>query len=63
MFKEALTCAVIGLEEAIVEVEVDLSAGLPRINIVGLPVAAVQEAGERVRSAIRNPGCFFPGRR
>jgi magnesium chelatase family protein len=57
------TCAVVGLEGAIVEVEVDISPGLPAFNIVGLPDAAVQEARERVRAAIRNSGCDFPLRR
>jgi hypothetical protein len=61
MLAKALTCAVVGLEGVIVEVEVDSHPGLPRIDIVGLPDAAVQEARERVRAAIRNSGCMFPG--
>ena len=58
-----MTCAVVGLEGAIVEVEVDISHGLPSFTIVGLPDAAVQEARERVRAAIRNSGCTFPMKR
>ncbi len=58
-----MTCAVVGLEGAIVEVEVDISPGLPSFIIVGLPDAAVQEAKERVRAAIRNSGCTFPMKR
>ena len=58
-----MTCAVIGLEGEIVEVEVDISHGLPSFTIVGLPDAAVQEARERVRAAIRNSGCTFPLKR
>jgi len=54
---------VVGLEGAIVEVEVDISPGLPAFTIVGLPDAAVQEAKERVRAAIRNSGCTFPMKR
>ena len=46
MLAKVLTCAVVGLEAAIVEVEVDISPGLPAFNIVGLPDAAVQEARE-----------------
>ena len=46
-----------------VQVEVDISPGLPRFSIVGLPDEAVQEARERVRSAIRNSGFAFPMRR
>ncbi|MBE3560803.1 MAG: YifB family Mg chelatase-like AAA ATPase [Ktedonobacteraceae bacterium] len=57
------SCAIIGLEGALVEVEVDLSSGLLAFNVVGLPDAAVSEARERVRAAIRNSGCFFPTRR
>jgi magnesium chelatase family protein len=57
------TCAVIGLDGALVEVEVDIGVGLPAFAIVGLPDAAVNEAKERVRAAIRNSGATFPLRR
>ncbi len=57
------TCAVVGLDGHIVQVEVDISPGLPAFNIVGLPDPAVQEARERVRAALRNSGCEFPLRR
>jgi len=57
------SAAVIGLEGAVVEVEVDISPGLPSFTIVGLPDKAVQEARERVRSAIRNSYYKFPNRR
>ncbi|MFQ5880732.1 MAG: YifB family Mg chelatase-like AAA ATPase, partial [Dehalococcoidia bacterium] len=57
------TCAVVGLDGALVEVEVDIASGLPSFTIVGLPDAAVQEARERVRSAIRNSGFQFPQKR
>ncbi|MBA3468028.1 MAG: YifB family Mg chelatase-like AAA ATPase [Herpetosiphonaceae bacterium] len=63
MLAKVWSCAVIGLEGALVEVEVDLSRGLPSFTIVGLPDAAVQEAKERVRSAIRNSGGIFPSER
>ena len=55
--------AVIGLAGEKVEVEVDLSSGLPAFNIVGLPDKAVEESKERVRSAIKNSGCNFPQKR
>ncbi len=55
-----LTCAVIGLDGELVEVEVDSGQGKPGMIIVGLPDAAVQESRERVRSAIRNSGARFP---
>ena len=58
------SCAVIGLDGELVEVEVDISgSALPAFNIVGLPDTAVQEAKERVRSAIRNSGLAFPNKR
>lgn len=55
--------AVIGLDGAPICVEVDISSGLPKTTIVGLPDAAVDEARERVRSAIRNAGAGFPTKR
>ena len=48
------SCALIGLDGEIVEVQVDYSgSGLPSFQIVGLPDAAVQESRERVRAAIK----------
>ncbi len=58
-----LSCAVVGLDGALVQVEVDLANGLPAFTIVGLPDAAVNEAKERVRAAIRNSGLAFPLKR
>ena len=63
MLAKVMSCAVIGLEGAIIGVEVDISSGMPSFTIVGLPDTAVQEARERVRAAIRNSGCTFPMRR
>jgi magnesium chelatase family protein len=52
------------LDGAMVEVEVDISnSGLPALLLVGLPDAAVQEARERVRSAIRNSYSVFPNKK
>ncbi|MCY3920730.1 MAG: YifB family Mg chelatase-like AAA ATPase [Chloroflexi bacterium] len=56
-------CAVVGLSGEIVTVEVDMTRGLPAIQIVGLPDAAVSEARERVRAALRNAGARLPGGR
>lgn len=55
--------APIGLEGALVSVEVDIRRGLPGIDIVGLPDSAVRESKERVRVAIRNSGFTFPADR
>ncbi len=63
MLAKACSCAVVGLEGALVEVEVDIGHGLPAFSIVGLPDAAVNEAKERVRAAIKNSGAIFPLRR
>ena len=63
MLANTQTCAVIGLDGFVVQVEVDISAGLPAFNMVGLPDTAVQEAKERVRAALRNSGCEFPLKR
>ncbi len=58
-----LSPAVIGLQTATVQVEVDLRAGLPGFSIVGLPDTAVQEARERVRSGLANQVFAVPPRR
>ncbi|MCA9388930.1 YifB family Mg chelatase-like AAA ATPase, partial [Candidatus Berkelbacteria bacterium] len=52
--------ALVGLEAKLIRVEVDLSRGLPALTIVGLPDKAVEEAKERVRSAIGNSEARFP---
>ncbi|MCS7286768.1 MAG: YifB family Mg chelatase-like AAA ATPase [Anaerolineae bacterium] len=63
MLSTVTSCAIIGLDGAIVQVEVDVSAGSPGFIIVGLPDTAVQESRERVRSALKNAGFHFPGGR
>lgn len=61
MLAKVYSCATVGLEGVLVEVEVDSGpGGQPGVVIVGLPDAAVQESRERVRSAIRNSGARFP---
>lgn len=63
MLAKVNSCAVVGLDGEIVEVEVDISRGMPHFSIVGLPDTAVQEAKDRVRSAIKNSGYLFPNDR
>jgi magnesium chelatase family protein len=63
MLAKINSIAVIGLTAEKIEVEVDLSNGLPAFSIVGLPDKAVEESKERVRSAIKNSGCVFPSKR
>jgi len=52
-----------GIDGYVIEVEVDISSGLPSFDIVGLPDAAVKESKERVRAAIKNSGLEFPLKR
>jgi magnesium chelatase family protein len=63
MLSRVFSCAVIGLDGVIIEVEVDTGQGLPGMTIVGLPDAAVQESRERVQAAIKNAGLEYPRRR
>jgi len=58
-----LSAALLGVEGVPVEVEVRIGAQLPRVDIVGLPEAAVRESAARVRSAIQSIGLRFPERR
>lgn len=53
----------IGLRSYIIDIEMDISAGLPRFDIVGLPDASVSESRDRVRSAIKNSGYQYADRR
>ncbi len=61
MLAKVNSCAVVGLDGVLIEVEVYVGGGIPGIVIVGLPDAAVQESRERVRAAIRNSGGRVPG--
>ncbi len=63
MLARIFSCAVIGLDGVVVEVEVDTGQGLPGIDIVGLPDAAVVESRQRVQTAVRNAGLPFPRKR
>src|SRR5436190_21330556 len=63
MLARLRTAAVFGVEACQVDVEVDVSFGMPRFTMVGLPDASVRESRDRVRSAIRNSGFQFPAHR
>jgi magnesium chelatase family protein len=63
MLAKVHSCAVVGLDAELVQVEVDITSGLEKLTVVGLPDAAVRESGERVRSAITNSGYVFPQQR
>src|SRR6516165_7995509 len=60
MLYKTFSAAVFGIDAYLVEVEVDVSAGLPAFTTVGLPDAAVRESRERIKSAIKNCGLEFP---
>jgi magnesium chelatase family protein len=60
MLARVYSCAVIGLDGVVVEVEVDYTAEFPGMTIVGLPDAAIQESRERVQAAVWNAGVRFP---
>ena len=60
MLAKVLSSAVLGIDAYRVEVEVDITSGLPTFTTVGLPEASVKESKERVKSAITNSGYRFP---
>jgi magnesium chelatase family protein len=63
MIAQVMTAAPLGFDGAIIEVEADMKAGLPSIQIVGMGNKSVDEARERVRSAIRHSLLDFPTRK
>lgn len=62
MLAHVFSCAVLGLEGEVIDVEVDFGQGLPKMTIVGLPDEAVRESRERVYSAIKNAILHYPRR-
>jgi magnesium chelatase family protein len=63
MLARLRTAAVIGVEACQIDVEVDVSFGMPHFVMVGLPDASVRESRDRVKSAIRNSGLPYPAHR
>jgi magnesium chelatase family protein len=63
MLAQTLSASLLGVEGVPVRVEVDVAFGLPSLTIVGMAGSQVQEARERVRSALRNSGFEVPARR
>jgi magnesium chelatase family protein len=60
LYFKTLSAGILGVDGFLVEVETDITSGLPQYSLVGLPDSAVKESKERVRSAIRNSGFNFP---
>lgn len=63
MLAQIKSCTIYGIESLLVDVEVDISRGLPAFDIVGLPNTAVRESRERVKAAIKNQEFEFPIKR
>ena len=63
MVQRVSTVAFEGIEVRPVDVQVQVAAGMPAFNVVGLPDKAVSEARERVRSALTASGLALPSRR
>lgn len=63
MFARLLSGVVLGIEARLIEIQCDVSGGLPTFNIVGLPEKEVSESRERIRSAIKNSKFNFPAGR
>jgi magnesium chelatase family protein len=63
MLSHVRSGALSGVDAILVDVEVDVSRGLPQTTTVGLPDGAVREARDRIRAALRNSGFEYPQRR
>ena len=63
MFARLLSGVVLGVEARLIEIQCDVSGGLPTFNMVGLPEKEVSESRERIRSAIKNSKFNFPAGR
>ena len=63
MLSKVKSCGLSGIDGYIVDVEADISNGIPTFDLVGLGDTAVKESRERVRAAVRNSGFEFPVRR
>ncbi len=63
MLANVKSCALTGYDAYIVDVEADVSRGLPKFEVVGLPALAVKESKDRVRAALKNIGESFPNDR
>ena len=63
MLARIRSAAVLGVDAYLMDVEVDISNGMPTFTTVGLPHGAVKEGRERVSAAMQNAGYQFPLRR
>ncbi len=63
MYSKILSMAPLGVDAMMINVESDISSGLPSLSLVGYLSSSVKEAGERVRTALKNSGFAIPSRR
>ncbi|NQT06269.1 MAG: YifB family Mg chelatase-like AAA ATPase [Candidatus Omnitrophica bacterium] len=63
MLAKVSSCCTNGIDAYLVDVEIDIAAGLPAFSIVGLPDTAIRESRDRIKAAIKNSGFNFPSRR
>lgn len=63
MFSKVNGGTVVGIDGALIKVEADINDGLPMLNLVGYLSSSVKEAGERVRTALKNSGWYLPPKR
>ncbi|MCQ4087173.1 YifB family Mg chelatase-like AAA ATPase [Saccharibacillus sp. JS10] len=63
MYGKSYSACLYGVDGVIVEVEIDITNGLPQTTIIGLPDSAIRESTDRVKAALKNCGFRFPNRR
>ena len=63
MYRQIISCSLIGIEGIPIGVEADVNEGLPTFTMVGYLSSSVKEAGERVRTALKNSGYSVPSKR
>ena len=63
MLSKIKSISLIGLEGNLIDIQVDISNGIPEFEVVGLPDTSVKEAKKRIESAIKNSGFEFPSKK
>ncbi|MCK4463407.1 MAG: hypothetical protein KAU58_03750, partial [Candidatus Omnitrophica bacterium] len=63
MLAKTLSACLAGVDSYEIDVEVDISSGLPSFSVVGLPDTAIRESRNRIKSAVKNTGFKFPDKK
>ena len=63
MYSSVMSGTIFGIQGMVIQVEADMSEGLPGVHLVGSLSREVQESGERIRTALRNSGFYLPPKR